>query len=251
MQKQDLKSKMNKVIVYGDIHGCLEEFQNLRKQIQPAKDDKEIIIGDILDRGPYSIELLNYIIENNINSILGNHEYKYIRYKKHQERYLEKGKKNPIILDDQQSEIYKSLTDAHFSYLYSLPFFMKIDNLTLIHAGITNTINLDSASIKELEKTLWIRQLDKNQKVVSLHDISDTTKNWSDYYNGDQGFIVYGHQVFEDIKRDKYSIGIDTGCVYGNKLTTLIITDTKTPFESYEVISVDAKKEYAINTYIA
>jgi len=245
MQKQDLKSKMTRTIIYGDIHGCLEEFQNLREKIQPAKEDKEILLGDILDRGPYSIELLNYIIENNINSILGNHEYKYIRYKKHQERYLQNRKKNPIILDDQQSELYKSLTDAHFSYLYSLPFFMKKDNLTLIHAGITNTINLDMASIKELEKTLWIRQLDENQKVVSLHDIRDTTKNWSEYYDGNQGFIVYGHQVFSKANIGKYSIGIDTGCVYGNKLTALSITDTQNPFSNYKIVSVDVKKEYA------
>jgi bis(5'-nucleosyl)-tetraphosphatase (symmetrical) len=237
---------MNRTIIYGDLHGCLDEFKLLRAKLKPTQDDNEIIIGDILDRGLYSNELLRYVREHNISSILGNHEYKYIRYKKHQDITDKTGKKNPIILDDEQQYIYDNLSDDDFVYLNFLPFFIKIDNLTLIHAGIVNKIDLDSSKKRDIEKILWIRTLDQNQKPVSLYDDINGAKNWSEYYNGTQGIIVYGHNVFDEIKIDDYSIGIDTGCVYGKKLTALIITDTLNPIDNFEIVQQKALKSYAV-----
>ena len=229
---------MNKIIIYGDLHGCLDEFKKLRAKVNPTKNDREIIIGDILDRGLQSNELLEYIRQNNISSILGNHEYKYIRYKKYQDIFLKTTKRNPISLDEKQQYIYDNLSSDDFKYLESLPFFMKIDNLTLIHAGITNNINLDTTSKKELEKILWIRTLDEKQKILSLNDDNPSAKLWSEYYDGNQGIIVYGHNVFNEVRFDKYSIGIDTGCVYGGKLTALIINDTNNPLENYNIVQI-------------
>jgi len=236
---------MSKTIIYGDLHGCLDEFKLLRAKINLSKEDKEIIIGDILDRGPSSNKLLKYIQENNILSILGNHEYKYIRYKKHYDTFIKTGKKIPMKLDNDKLKIFNNISEDEWTYLLSLPFYMKIDNLTLVHAGITNKIVLDSAEKRDLEKILWIRTLDKNQKTLSLSDDNPTAKFWSEYYDGNQGIIVYGHQPFDNIKIDKYSIGIDTGCVFGNKLSAIIINDTKKPMNSYEIEDIKAKKEYA------
>jgi bis(5'-nucleosyl)-tetraphosphatase (symmetrical) len=120
---------------------------------------------------------------------------------------------------------------------------MKIDNLTLVHAGLTNKINLDTAKKKDLERTLWIRTLDENQKTLSLNDDTATAKFWSEYYDGNQGIVVYGHQPFNEVKVDKYSIGIDTGCVYGNKLTALIISDTKAPMQNYKIIDIQSTQK--------
>jgi len=235
---------MKKIIIYGDLHGCLDEFKLLRAKINPSTNDKEIIIGDILDRGLYSNELLKYVRENKISSILGNHEYKYIRYKEHQNIFKKSGKKNPIILDDSQQNIYDNLTHKDFIYLKSLPFFMKIDNLTLLHAGLINKIDLKIAKKRDLEKILWIRTVDTNQKILSLNDSKKSSILWSEFYNGNQGVIVYGHNIFDEVKIDKYSIGIDTGCVFGGKLTALIIYDTSNPMQNYEILEQNALKTY-------
>ena len=74
---------MSKTIIYGDLHGCLYKFKTLREKIKPTAADREIVTGDFLDKGPCSNELLTYLQVNNIESIPGNHENKYIRYKKH------------------------------------------------------------------------------------------------------------------------------------------------------------------------
>ena len=240
---------MNRTIIYGDLHGCLEEFKELRTKINPTSNDKEISIGDILDRGPYSSELLKYVRENNILSVLGNHEYKYIRYKKHHDNFLLTGKKNPMELPEEKIDIFNNLSLEDFKYLQSLPFFIKIDNLTLVHAGLTNKIDLDTATKKELEKILWIRTLDENQKTLSLGSRKHTAKFWSEYYDGNQGIVVYGHQPFGEVKIDRYSFGIDTGCVYGGKLTALVVNDTASSPLDYNIVQVLAKMQYAENKY--
>lgn len=227
-----------RIIIYGDLHGCLEEFKELRAKVNPSSKDKEIVIGDILDRGPFSNELLSYVVENKIVSILGNHEYKYIRYKRHNDLFLKTGKKNPMHFDAVELEIFNKITDEEFKYLESLEFFIKMDNLTILHAGITNKIDLDTAKIKELEKLLWIRTLDENQKTLSFDSGNEEAKSWTEYYDGNQGIVIYGHQHFEEVKVDQYSIGIDTGCVYGNKLSACIISNTKNPMQHYTIVDI-------------
>ena len=240
---------MNKIIIYGDLHGCLEEFKELRAKVNPSSNDQEIIIGDILDRGLYSNEVLEYVRENNILSILGNHENKYVRYKKHEDNFLQTSKKNPMNLSDDKLEIFNKLSIEDFKYLESLPYFIKIDNLTLVHAGLTNKIDLNTAKKKELEKVLWIRTLDENQKTLGLNDDNPSAKFWSEYYDGNQGIVIYGHEPFEEIKIDKYSIGIDTGCVYGNKLTALVVTNTEDPINNYTIVDVKSHQKDIKNEF--
>ncbi len=227
------------IIIYGDLHGCLKKFKELKSKVNPSEKDTEIIIGDLLDKGSASNELLSYIVENKIVSILGNHEYKYIRYKRHNDLFFKTGKKNPMHLDEKELKIFNKISDEEFKYLESLEFFMKIDNLTILHAGITNKIDLDTATKKELEKTLWIRTLDEHQKTLSLDSENENAKFWTEYYDGNQGIIIYGHQNFENVKVDQYSIGIDTGCVYGNKLSACIISDTKNPMQHYKIVDIN------------
>ena len=64
---------MNKLIVYGDIHGCFNELEELRNSLNIQSNDAEVCVGDILTKGKDSIKTLRYIQKNNILSVLGNH----------------------------------------------------------------------------------------------------------------------------------------------------------------------------------
>ena len=64
----------NRVIVYGDIHGCLDEFFALRKKVSPNPYDIEICVGDILTRGVKDFETLQYVMQENILSVRGNND---------------------------------------------------------------------------------------------------------------------------------------------------------------------------------
>ena len=218
-------------VIYGDIHGCLEELEEIRKLI--PKNSFEISVGDILDKGPYSVETLRYVKKNKIFAVMGNHEYKHIR------KYWGRNVK----LDEDQQKVYPKLEKEDFEFIESMPFFLKLNHLTILHAGITNWIRLNNPKLNIMTLLMFLRDVDENDKFLPLNHNNPNAKYWADVYNGHEGFVVYGHNPFREIKKNKFSTGIDTGCVYGNKLTALIIKDTLKP-QNYEIIQVNAKKEY-------
>lgn len=234
----------NRIIIYGDLHGCFEEFIELRNKINPTVFDREIVLGDILDKGPFEIELLRYLRENKIESILGNHEDKYIRYFKHLKLFEETGKEIEVKLSASQSELFNKLNRNDLEYLESFPSFLKIENLTLVHGGLTNDIDLENLSKKDIKMIVRLRYLNENNIVSHVNHKNEYNERWAKFYDGNQGIVVYGHQIFDDVMYDKFSIGIDTGCVYGNKLSAMIVTDTKNPMENHQIVKVDAKASY-------
>lgn len=223
---------MNRLIIYGDIHGCLYEFQKLREQINPQKNDIEVCVGDIITKGPHSIETLRYIQENSILSVLGNHEDKIIRYLKHQES----PKKNPIILDSDEQQIVDNLTPKDIEFLYSLPLFLRFGDITVVHGGLQNSMVLENLSGREHQKLLRLRYLDQEGHFVAHGDETEKSIFWADVYDGNQGFVVSGHQWFDKPKISKNAIGIDTGCVYGNKLSAIVFNENRKL--KYNIVSV-------------
>ena len=221
---------MNKLIIYGDIHGCINEFQKLREQINPQKNDIEVCVGDVITKGTRSLETLQYIQENGILSVLGNHEDKIIRYLKHRES----PKKNPIILDSDEQQIVDNLTPNDIIFLYSLPLFLRFDDITVVHGGLQNTMVLENLSNREHQKLLRLRYLDHEGHFVAYGEETEKSIFWADVYDGNQGFVVYGHQWFHEANISKHAIGIDTGCVYGNKLSAVIFDSS----DEYKIVSV-------------
>lgn len=223
---------MNKLIIYGDLHGCLDEFQKLRDQINPKKNDIEVCVGDIITKGSHSLETLRYIQENGILSLLGNHEDKIIRYLKHRES----PKKNPIILDGDEQQIVDNLTPTDIAFLYSLPLFLRFGGITVVHGGLQNTMVLENLSSREYQKLLRLRYLDQDGHFVAYGEETKESIFWADVYDGNQGFVVYGHQWFDEPKISQNAIGIDTGCVYGNKLSAIVFNQDQTL--DYNIVSV-------------
>jgi len=219
-------------VIYGDVHGCLEEWEELRKLI--PKNSFEISVGDILDKGPYPVEALRYAKKNKIFTIMGNHEYKHIR------KYWGRNVK----LDEDQQRVYPKLKQEDFEFIESMPFFLKLNRLTVVHAGITNKIYLSNPPLNIMTLLLFLRDVDENEKFLPLNHNNPNARYWADTYNGHEGFVVYGHNPFREVKKNKHSIGIDTGCVYGNKLTAYVIKNTLNPYDG-KIIQVKAKKQYA------
>ena len=63
------------IYAMSDIHGQYELFRNLMEQIPLGKDDILYVLGDVVDRGPDSMNTLKYMMANpNIIPIMGNHE---------------------------------------------------------------------------------------------------------------------------------------------------------------------------------
>ena len=218
----------------------MDEFVALRKRVGARESDREFCVGDILNKGPKSIELLRFIRNSSIRVTKGNHEDKFIRYYLHERERQKTGRKNPMKLDDKEKEIFEALNSEDIRYLLSLPVYRRIGALTILHAGVLPDTRLDKLTKKEAAKVMRVRYLTYKGEFVSLDDV-DMAQHfwWSDLYDGRYGYIVYGHQPFLKPRVDRWSFGIDTGGVYGNVLTAVIFKEGQ-PWE-YGFVSEDCR----------
>jgi len=230
--------KKSRVIIYGDIHGCLDEFIALRKKAKLTKNDIEICVGDILSKGKKDFETLQYIMKENILTIRGNNDDIFLRYK----RELDAGN---IIKSKNYAKTQQTLNkmgSEEFEFIQNMPFFHKIDNLTIIHGGLELRTNLETACEEELCLTTRIAYLNSQGEYIKEKNITPDCSLWADSYDAREGFIVYGHHVFDEPKESKYALGIDTGCVFGNKLTAVIfdMCDSRVNLKSLRYIFQNA-----------
>jgi len=224
------------LIVYGDLHGCLVEFKELRKKIGVKKDDIEVVVGDAIIKGPYNHEILKFIRKNGIYLIMGNNEEKVINCLKKEDK-----------CSDRFLSYSSELTKKDIEFLKTLPYFLKFKNITIVHGGIPLGVSLNKNLTKKQKKEITLlRYYDKDLKSLSWMEKDKMYKYWAELYDGREGFVVYGHQPFKKPKIDKFAIGIDTGCVYGGRLSAVRFEQKKDRFDvkNYEIFSIKARKSY-------
>jgi len=83
---------MPRQIIIGDVHSCQSELKELIRKLQLAADDHLVFVGDLINKGPDSAGVLNLVhwIGRNVcacDSVMGNHEEKFIRYVGHREQF--------------------------------------------------------------------------------------------------------------------------------------------------------------------
>lgn len=220
---------MTKYFFIGDIHGCADELRELLYKINPSKNDIIISVGDIVNKGPKSEEAVQLLMKYNVKSVMGNHDslIKMIF------DFKEKNIKAPKLLKPEHFNLYDSLSESSINYIVNLPNYIRLSeiNTLVIHAGLAPYKSLKEQSEEELT---CIRIVDPITKTFVKR--GHTGIPWHFYYEESER-IIYGHNAAKSIKYKKNTIGIDTGCLYGEKLTAYILPDDK-------FISVKAKKTY-------
>jgi Calcineurin-like phosphoesterase len=206
---------MNKnIFVIGDIHGCYHTLLDLVAKL--PKNARLIFVGDLCDRGLYTKEVIDFIIENNYEVILGNHDDymithilesinnndKYIRWK--DEDYMG-GAQTLLSYKNDINHINK-----HLEFLESLPRYLEIDNYFITHGFAL-------PYYENRNKTSSHIGLLKNRIDDEDEWGHDWEKNWRDY----KIINIFGHTDYKEVEIGKNYYGIDTGCVYGGKLTAI------------------------------
>ena len=246
-----------RLIVVGDVHGCLEELKLLVNKLAYKKEkDRLIFTGDLVDRGPNSASCISYIRKLGAETVRGNHDDKYIRYRKHSQKAKEsmekkakKKYKNPMTFSQEQLDIYKEITEEDFEWLNKTKshIYIPVLNLLIAHAGV----NPQRYPIGQKERVYrHVRYIDNITKnMVKLDRDLQKPENssfWVEFYNWSIN-IVYGHHTV-DLKNPRIdhnisggkTIGIDTGCCFNGHLTAFIINTSGVE----EFIQVPAACEY-------
>ncbi len=192
---------VSRKIVIGDIHGCFEELTELLKQVNLKDEDCLISVGDVVDRGNRSRDVVDFLqARPNTIVLMGNHE------RKHLNGVLSYAQE---IVKVQFGEEYNSFID----WLQTLPYYYETEEAIIVHAAFEHDVALENQKPEVLSgSTAGERLLEKKY-------VSGTY--WSDYYQGHKP-IIYGHHVVgssPDVKNNTY--GIDTGACHGGYLTAL------------------------------
>jgi hypothetical protein len=103
--------------------------------------------------------------------------------------------------------------------------------------------NVSESSIRKQRDVVYrlryVREVDSKWEMVPKGNEKPGDVLWSTVWDGDRT-VLYGHTPVKEPRFDKKAIGLDTGCVYGGKLTAAILDDGK-----WETVSVAAKRAYA------
>jgi hypothetical protein len=249
------------LVVVGDIHGCLEEFDELLKKIQYNKEQvRLVLLGDLMDRGPDPVGCVRRAREMKLECVMGNHEEKHLRWHKHEKKRLETGKANPMRhFAPEAAAANEALNDQDWTYLKNLP--VKIDlglGWFAVHAGCEPRYTLEKQDPKQIMRVRYVNQQGVAQALT--HDLSqpEGTVYWDQLWKGPES-IIYGHcvhdlkEVRQTVKDGVSCVGIDTGCCFGGHLTaafmrvaTTLSDDEAANSSEYflEYVQVKAKKNY-------
>jgi bis(5'-nucleosyl)-tetraphosphatase (symmetrical) len=248
----------DRTIVIGDVHGCLNELIGLVNKVgfTPGGSDRCIVVGDLVDRGPYSVDTVKWCKAHNIEVVIGNHDDKYVRYHEHELKKQDNPNyKNPMNFGFDKLGIYSGLVETGLiPWLAQLPswIFLEEYNTYVVHAGLLPD-NLSKLEFHPRKAHLYSRFFHEHtNKMLSLnsdHKQPNNSVHWTDLYNGNEN-IVYGHHTFslDDPKivthqSNARTFGIDTGCCFGGNLTALILEGNSKDFE-VKFVQVPAKKQY-------
>ncbi len=202
-----------KIFAIGDIHGCLDSLEALL-EIIPVKwgEDLVVFLGDYIDRGPSPRGVIERVLElknkypKHIITLKGNHEWMFERFLKGEDVDVFLYNGGNVTLREYYREGYLEIPESHFIFIKELKLFYETEEYIFVHAGINPYKSLEEQTEEDL---LWIR---------------------GSFYYADVTFpkmVIFGHTPFNEpfVKKDR--IGIDTGCVYGGKLTALMLPDIK------------------------
>ena len=234
-------SQKLRTICIGDIHGCLQEFDELIKKLEYNPiHDRIILLGDLIDRGENSVGVVARAREMDLECVMGNHDYKFLKWWKNV------GSKSDVY---GRHPHYTEFSDDDVNYIARMSSFIKLEkeNTIVVHAGMRAGIPLEKQTKDDL---YYIRYMDTNNKFVSLKKINSLGSKdaaeahfWTEFWKGPEN-IIYGHNVnsyesplIEEVAPGVTCYGLDTGACFGGKLTAMIL-------ETKEIVQVPAKKVY-------
>ena len=257
-----------RLVFVGDIHGCRKELLALMEKVGFDPDtDHLIAAGDVVNKGPDSPGVIDYLRANNASCVRGNHEDTLLLM-------ANDVKSSALLSDNRQghrvgkpldkdplTKLIRELNHDQLAWLRSLPVILKIGNvegigdIVVVHGGLVPGIPLDA---QDPVSVMNMRTIDLKTHVPSkLHEhkggipwyrlwntyqkLQPSHPRWKDIIKNQQHkkdkhtLVVYGHDAKRGLQINRYTKGLDSRCVKGGQLTALVMSGTG----KQEVVQVD------------
>lgn len=206
------------IYAIGDIHGCRDLLEELLEVVNPDLDRHRLVfMGDYIDRGEDSRGVVEVILNlkknfksENIICLMGNHERMFLDFLQGEEEllFLYNGGTATIqsYWGSQWDRASRRLPVEHVQFFRDLRLYYETEDYIFVHGGLRPGVPL-AAQVEE--DLLWIRE----EFIFSEEDFGRR--------------VIFGHTPFRSPLVLPNKIGIDTGAVYGNKLTCLILPEER------------------------
>lgn len=275
---QSLLPKMedgSRLILVGDVHGMYEPFKDLLDQVKYEHGkDHVVLLGDFISKGEGSIDVLETAMAINASCVRGNHEDQILElYAAHyglpHPRYQGGGHAYTLnqVEDDEEEEqdnkfqaessrirpidrrIARSLTPEHIEYLSTCPAILNLGNVSdegyasvAVHAGLQ--WHIPKLEDQDPWNVMTMRTLLPPDFKIACEDRDGSP--WANQWNQHQRHlpaderrvVFYGHDAHQGLNLNEFSKGLDTACVKGRQLTSIIVTANGNGNYTNELFSV-------------
>lgn len=151
-------SVTNRRIFIGDVHGHYDGLMQLLEAIAPGADDGVYFLGDLIDRGTQSAQVVSLVKKNGYNCLRGNHEQMLIDsfpqgnpHRPSLQAWLYSGGLTTVASYKKDVNLLRE----HFHWISQLPLYMDLGDVWLAHAGVDPRFSPEEQTAHEL---CWIRQ---------------------------------------------------------------------------------------------
>jgi protein phosphatase len=241
----NLKQEHGPFDIIGDIHGCFDELVKLLGRLGYAVNEasftiqsnpgrKLIFLGDLVDRGPKIPQVLRLVINAVAGGaalcVPGNHDMKLMRKLSGRDVKITHGLAESLAQLANESEEFRNNVATFIDDLVS-HYVLDDGKLVVAHAGMKETLQgRGSGAVREF--ALYGETTGETDEFGL-----PIRYNWAAEYRG-AAMVVYGHTPVPEPEWLNRTINIDTGCVFGGKLTAL-------RYPEKELVSVVARQTYA------
>ena len=239
---------MKRRIFVGDLQGCREELERLLEKLafDPAADELHPV-GDFVNRGPDSAGCLRACMRLGAGGVLGNHDVALLRTAIGERRLKE---------DDTFGDVLEAKDkEALLAWVASRPFVRAWKDVVLVHAGVNPRWRDPVAVLSALRLGTGGRSNPDLAFAISARYCTSEGelakedwppppppfRPWYEFwprYPAETRTVVFGHWARGGLVVRKQVRGLDTGCVWGGKLTAWIAEEDR-------IVQVDAARPYA------
>ena len=237
---------MKRRIFIGDIQGCRVELELLLAALafDPAADELHPV-GDLVNRGPESLGTLRLLRSLGAQGVLGNHDVHLMR--------VASGVRKLGARDTIQDVLAAPDCDELVGWIRTLPFVRKWDDVWLVHAALQPAWADPEEELRGLDPLLPHAAIEFATRAryttpdgaLAKHDWPPPNEpykpwfvHWFDSRVGDKRTVVYGHWARMNLVLRPKLRGLDTGCVWGGKLSAWIAEEDR-------IVQVSAQRAYA------
>lgn len=233
--------------IIGDVHGCYDELQELMVKLgynfSPHEDGgdtaehpsgrKAVFLGDLVDRGPKTPSVLrlvmNMVRAEKALCVPGNHDIKLMKKLKGRDVRITHGLKESLEQLEVEPPEFKATISKFIDGLVG-HFVLDDGKLVVAHAGMKQEFQGRTSS-RVREFALYGETTGETDEYGL-----PVRYNWAQDYRGD-AMVVYGHTPVAEPEFTNRTVCVDTGCVFGGKLTAL-------RYPERDFVSVHAKHTY-------